>query len=67
MPILTIKGRRIRTEHVKPPIPTRDYDYSAVLADEYDGAPDAGHQPQGWGSTEQGAVDDLLQQIDEGA
>lgn len=59
--ILTVKGFRIRTDHVKPPIPIRDYDYSAVLEDYEPG------DAQGWGATEQAAVDDLLQQIQENA
>lgn len=54
----TVKGRRIRTEHVKPPIPTRAWDYSAVL-DDYEGG-----DPMGWGSTEQAAIDDLLEQLE---
>src|SRR4029077_10612667 len=52
-------GLVIQTEHVNPPIATRQYDWSAVL-DDYDGAPDAGDQPSGWGPTEQAAIADLL-------
>lgn len=61
MPLLTVNGRKIRTEHVKPPIPIRDWDYSAVL-DDYEGG-----DPMGWGETEQAAIDDLLQQLEDEA
>lgn len=59
MPTHVIKGHTINTTHVKPPIPTRAWDYSAVL-DGYDAG-----DPMGWGETEQAAIDDLLQQLEE--
>jgi hypothetical protein len=59
-----VKDRVIQTTHVKPPIGTRNYDWSAVL-DDYDGAEDAGDQPSGWGPTEAEAIADLLEQIEE--
>ena len=59
-----LNGLVIQTTHVKPPIGTRSYDWSAVL-DTYDGAEDADHQPTGWGSTEEAAIRDLLEQIEE--
>jgi hypothetical protein len=48
---------RIRTEHVFPPIPLRQFDWSAVL-DDYDPG-----CPIGQGPTEEAAVADLLDQI----
>jgi len=53
---------KIRTEYVYPPIPIRDFDWSAVDDDTYDGAPDA-HCPIGRGRTEKEAIDDLLEQL----
>ena len=54
----------IRTSHDCPPIPTRAFDWSAVDADTYDGAPDA-RCPIGRGATEADAVADLLEQTEE--
>lgn len=51
----------IRTEFVYPPVPFRDRDWSAVDLDTYDG----GYSPIGWGPTEQAAIDDLLEQLEE--
>lgn len=45
-----------------PPIPVRNFDWVAVL-DNYDGAPDAGHQPTGYGCTREDAIDDLIEQV----
>lgn len=59
MALLTVNGRKIRTSCVMPPIPVRDMDYSAV-DDNYEPG-----DPQGWGKTEQAAIDDLLQQLEE--
>ena len=36
--------------------------YSAIFSNEYDGAPDAGFQPMGFGKTEAEAVADLIEQ-----
>lgn len=39
-------------------------DYYAIDNDTYDGAPDAGRAgAMGWGKTEQGAIDDLAEQL----
>ena len=55
----------IRTNHEYPPIPIRTCDWSAVL-DDYDGAPDAGpHQYVGFGATEDEAVRDLIEQLED--
>ncbi len=65
MTIHVIDGRRIRTSFVYPPIPDRRWDWSAVDDDRYDGAPDtkAPFNLIGEGATEQQAIEDLLQQI----
>jgi hypothetical protein len=60
----TPDGRRIATTFDYPPIPIRCWDWAAYLADEYDGAPDAGWQPVGHGATEAEAIADLLEQIE---
>ena len=52
---------KIRTEYVYPPIPIRQFDWSAVDDDTYDGP----GCPIGTGATEQEAIDDLLRQIEE--
>ena len=57
---------KVRTEHVYPPIPVRDYDWSAIDDDSYDGAHDSATRHQiGYGRTEQAAINDLVQQISE--
>jgi hypothetical protein len=48
---------KIRTYHVYPPIPIRDFDWSAVDDDTYDGE----GCPIGYGRTEQEAIADLLE------
>jgi hypothetical protein len=50
---------RVITSYDPPPIPTRDHDWSAVF-DGYEPG-----NPIGWGRTEQEAVDDLWEQVDE--
>lgn len=52
---------KVRTEHVYPPIPIRDYDWCAVDDNTYDGD----GCPIGWGRTEQAAVNDLIDQLSE--
>ena len=47
---------KIRTEFVYPPIPNRNYDWSAVR-ENYDAG-----DLIGYGKTEQAAIDDLLEQ-----
>lgn len=57
-----MNGHRIVTQYIFPPIPVRTMDWQATLED-YDGAPDAGPQPMGWGETEQAAILDLLESL----
>lgn len=52
---------RIQTTYVYPPIPIRDFDWCAVDDDTYDGE----GCPIGYGATEQAAVADLLEQIED--
>jgi hypothetical protein len=59
-----VNGLVIQTSHIRPPIGTLRFDWSATL-DSYDGAPDAGLQPIGYGATEAAAIEDLRTQIDE--
>jgi hypothetical protein len=54
----------IRTHGWAKPIPIRDFDWCATL-DDYDGAPDAGPQPIGYGATEEAAIADLKMQLEE--
>lgn len=56
----TLAGVKVRTEYVFPPIPIREYDWSAVDDNTYEPG-----CPIGWGSTEQAAVDDLVSQLQE--
>ena len=51
-------GPRIITRNEYPPIPNRRWDWSAVTDDYEPG------QPIGWGLTEQEAIADLLDQIE---
>lgn len=56
--------RGIQTEYWPPPIPIRDYDWSAIDRNTYDGAEDSANRHQiGWGATEQAAIIDLLDQL----
>jgi hypothetical protein len=63
-----INGVKIHTDHVQPPIPIRDFDWSAVT-DDYDCDCDQdgffSTHPVGTGRTEQAAIDDLLEQLEE--
>lgn len=52
---------KIRTSYVYPPIPIRDFDWSAVDDDTYDGE----GCPIGFGRTEEDAIADLLAQIED--
>jgi hypothetical protein len=63
MAIHKINGVTVRTNNEFPPIPLRQFDWSAIDDDTYDGADDS-HCPIGRGATEQEAIDDLLEQID---
>ena len=58
------RGHKIITDFVFPPIPTRNCDWSAVT-DNYDGAPDAGPQLTGSGATEDEALAEIKEAIDE--
>jgi len=51
----------IKTEHWLKPIPDRNFDWSAVDADTYDGP----GCPIGWGPTEAAAIADLIDQLPE--
>lgn len=51
---------KIRTTYVYSPIPIRQFDWSAIDDDTYEPG-----RPIGTGATEQEAVADLLQQIEE--
>jgi hypothetical protein len=55
---------KIRTEYVYPPIPIRTMDWQAWDDDTFDGAEDS-HCPIGRGRTEQDAIDDLKEQLEE--
>ena len=54
---------KLRTEHIFPPIPIRSLDWCAYDENTYDGAPDAGHQIVGYGTTEREAVADFCEQL----
>lgn len=58
MTLRIVKGIKIRTEHVFPPIPDRRFDWSAVTDDYELGC------PIGRGPTEQEAIQDLLDEIE---
>lgn len=62
-----INGVKIHTKHVQPPIPVRDFDWSAVT-DDYDADCDQEgfftSHPMGSGATEQAAIDDLIEQLE---
>lgn len=51
---------KIRTHYDPPPIPMRDFDWSAIDADTYDYT-----EPIGYGRTEDEAIADLLSQIED--
>lgn len=55
----------IRTTYDPPPIPTwRQFAWSAIDDDTYDGAEDSSTRHQiGWGATEEEAIADLMEQI----
>ena len=52
---------KIRTSYQYPPIPCRSMDWSAVDDDTYDGPGSI----VGWGRTEQDAIEDLLDQMED--
>lgn len=62
---------KIVTEHVYPPIPIRNFDWSAIDADTYSPCEDpecscrsAKGNRVGRGATKQEAIDDLLEQLE---
>lgn len=56
---------KIRTQYEPPPIPMRQFDWSAVDADTYDGAEDSKNRNQiGFGHTEKEAIADLMEKLD---
>jgi hypothetical protein len=63
-----INGVKIHTSHDQPPIPVRDMDWSATT-DDYDCDSDQDWffslSPIGRGATEQAAIADLLDQLEE--
>lgn len=69
MPLHQVNGRAIRTTHEFPPIPIRNMDWSAVDDDTYDVDCDQdgffSTSPIGRGTTEQDAIKDLLDQIED--
>jgi hypothetical protein len=56
---------KLRTVHVHPPIPVRAFDWCAYDEERYDGAPDAGPQIIGWGTTETDAIYEFLVVLDD--
>lgn len=52
---------KVRTEFWMKPIPPREFDWSAVDDDTYDGE----GCPIGYGATEAAAIADLMEQIEE--
>jgi hypothetical protein len=63
----------IQTSYWPKPIPSRNFDWSAIDADTYDASYEGEDEngshwkasPQGFGATEQEAIEDLLEQIQE--
>lgn len=68
----TLRGRdrsqrrivTIKTNFVNPPIPMRQFDWSAYDSEKWDGDPEV-KTSVGWGKTEQEAIADLLEQLGE--
>jgi len=60
---------KIRTSHVMPPISCRTMDWAAWDGDTYDADCDErgyfSTSPVGWGPTEEAAIADLIEQINE--
>lgn len=63
-----INGVKIHTENVCPPIPVRDMDWSAIT-DDYDADCDQdgfySNHPVGYGRTEQEAISNLIEQLED--
>ncbi len=50
----------ILTQLIRPPVPSRSFDWSAIDEDSYDGAPDSPNRNEiGYGATEEEAIKDL--------
>lgn len=60
-----LKPPTLRTENTYPPIPNRNFDWTVIDDDTYDGAPDAGPQLMGSGPTETLAIEDFWEQWNE--
>jgi hypothetical protein len=56
---------KIVAHYDPPPIPIRDFDWSVIDEDTYDGAPDAGHQIIGHGKTREIAMADYQEQVED--
>lgn len=56
-----IIGEKIVTHFWAKPIPPREFDWCAYR--DNDEPDDDGHMLQGWGRTEQDAIDDLIEQL----
>jgi hypothetical protein len=55
---------KIKTDYWMKPIPTRNFDWSAIDDNTYDGAPDSSNRNQvGHGATEQEAIANLMEEI----
>jgi len=53
---------KITTSNINPPVPSRDYDWSAIDSDTYDGAKDSSNRHQvGYGRTEREAIANLME------
>lgn len=68
MAIHTINGVKIHTTHEYPPIPIRSMDWSAVTDDydvDCDGDGFFSTSPVGRGPTEEAAIADLLEQLED--
>ncbi|HEX5508453.1 MAG TPA: hypothetical protein VFX37_08105 [Pseudolabrys sp.] len=63
MPLRNINYRMIRTDNMRWPILDRRFDWSAVDDSTYDGP----SSPIGYGPTEEDAIEDLLEQLEERA
>lgn len=60
-----IAGERIITYYWAKPMPPRNFDWTATR--DNDEPDDDGNMMQGWGRTEQDAIDDLIAQIEDEA
>lgn len=57
---------KIVTSFIYPPIPNRNFDWTAVYDDTYDGAEDSGNRNHvGYGATEEAAIKDLKENFSE--